>query len=92
MGTEAVPGTAVCTGGNEWYPEHPGKYQPDPGPAVCHPALQLPVPDRMHVQGAEAAGWRILLPLLVKAYVKIKLLAKERGDRTAGAGGRCACL
>lgn len=91
-GVETVPGVAVCVGGNEWHPEHPGKHQPGAGAAVNPSALQLPVQIRMYLQGAEAADWRILLPLLVKAYVKIKLLAEERGDRTAGAGGRCACL
>ena len=89
---ETVPGVAVCVGGNEWHPEHPGKNPPGAGAAVNPSALQLPVQNRMYLQGAEAADWHILLPLLVKAYVKIKLLAKERGDRTAGAGGRCACL
>ncbi len=64
MGTETVPGTAVCTGGNGRHPEHLGKHQPCTGAAVGYPVLQLPVPDRMHLPGTEAAGWRILLPLL----------------------------
>ena len=41
---------------------------PKKEPAVHYPALQLPVPDRMHFPGTEAADWGILLPVLVKAY------------------------
>ena len=43
MGTEAVPGTAVCAGGNERDPKHPGKYQPGIGSTVRYTALQLPI-------------------------------------------------
>lgn len=43
MGVETVPGVAVCVGGNEWHPEHPGKHQPGAGAAVNPSALQLPV-------------------------------------------------
>ena len=51
MGAEALSGAAFCTGGNGWHSEHPGKYQPGTGTTVGHPALQLPVPDRMHLPG-----------------------------------------
>ncbi len=44
-GAEAVSGTALRPGGNEWRPGHPCKHQPGAGSAVHHPALQLPVPD-----------------------------------------------
>lgn len=46
--------------------------------------------DRMHLPEAEAAGWGILLPLLVKAYAKAVLLPKERGAHAIGTGGRGA--
>ena len=46
-GAEALSGTEVCTGGDERYPEHSGKHQPGIGSAVCHPALQLSVPNLM---------------------------------------------
>ena len=82
MGAEALSGAAVCAGGNGWHPEHPGKHQPGTGSTVGHPALQLPVPDRMHLPGTETAGWRILLSFLVKAYAKIKLLPEKRGTVT----------
>ena len=88
MGTEAVPGTEVCAGGNERNPEHFGKYLPGDGTAVHNPAIQIPVPDRMHLPGTEAAGWRVLLPLLVKVYAKTELLPEERGSDTPGACGR----
>ena len=78
MGTETVSGTAVCIGRNEWHTEYPGKYQPGFGSVVYYPALQLPVPDRMHFPGTETANWGVLLPLLVKAHAKTELLSEER--------------
>lgn len=42
----------------------------------------------MYFQGAEAADWRILLPLLVKAHAKTELLPEERGADTFGASER----
>ncbi|WP_347223416.1 hypothetical protein [Bacteroides congonensis] len=36
---EALSGTAFCTGGNGWHPEHPGKHQPGTGATVGQPAL-----------------------------------------------------
>jgi len=45
------------------------------------------VQNRMHLQGNEATGWCILLPLLVKIYAKTKLLPEERGTDTLGACG-----
>ena len=44
---------------------------------------------RMHLPGTEAAGWRILLPLLAKAHAEAELLPEERGSGTLGACGRC---
>ena len=44
----------------------------------------------MHIPGAEAAGWGILLPLLVKTYAKAELLPEGRGAHAIGAGGRWA--
>ena len=88
MGPEAVPGAAVCAGGDGRRPEHPGKYQPGPGSAGHYPALQLPVPDRMYVPGVKAAGRGILLPLLVKAHAEAELLPEERGAVTHGACGK----
>ena len=88
MGAETVPGTEVCAGGSERNPEHSGNHLSGTGSAVCYPALQLPVPDRMHLPGTEAAGWRVLLPLLVKAHAKAELLPEERESGTPGASGR----
>ena len=83
MGTEAVSGAALCSGGNEWDPEHPGKHQPGTGTAVYHQALQLQVPDRMYFPGAEAADRGILLPVLVKAYAQTEPLPEKRGTQGA---------
>ena len=89
MGTEAVSGAALCPGGNEWSPEHPGKHQLGTGTAVHYPALQLPVPYRMHFPGAEAADGGILLPVLVKAYAETEPLPEKRGAHGNGVcGGR----
>ena len=85
---ETVPGVAVCVGGNEWHPEHPGKNPPGAGAAVNPSALQLPVQNRMYLQGAEAADWRILLPFLVKAYAEDELLSEKGRSGFIGAGGR----
>lgn len=49
MGTEVVPGTFVCTGGNGWKTKHSGKYQLGTKSAVYHSALRLSLPDRMYV-------------------------------------------
>lgn len=79
MGTEAVPGTAVCAGGNGWKPKHSGKYQPGIESAVHHSALQLSLPDQIYVQGVKIADGGIRLPFLVKIYAKNKLLPEKRG-------------
>lgn len=88
MGTEAVPGTAVCAGGNGWKPKHPGKYQPGIESAIHHSALQLSLPDRIYVQGAKTADWGILLPFLVKIYAENKLLPEKRESCTHGTCNR----
>lgn len=68
VGAEAVPAATFCSGRNEWNPEYSCEYQPGTGTAFRHPSVQLPVSDRMHLQGAETADWSILLSFLVKAY------------------------
>ena len=88
-GAEALSGAAFCAGGDGRHPEHPGKHQPGIGALGHHPALQLPVPDRMLFPGAEAADRGILLPLLVKAYAKAELLPEEgRADTPVACGKR----
>ncbi len=84
MGSEVVPGTAVCVGGNGWKAKHPGKYQPAPPSAVHHSALQLSLPDRIYVQGTKTADWSILLPFLVEIHAENKLLPEKRETCTHG--------
>lgn len=89
MGAEAVLGAALCPGGNEWEPEHSGKYQPGTEPGIHHQALQPQVPYRMHFPGAETADRGILLPVLVKAYAEAEPLPEKRGACGIGVrGGR----
>ncbi len=88
MGTETVPGTKVCPGGNEWGSKYPCKHQPDTGSFVHYPALQLSFSDRMHFPGTETADWCILLSFLVKAHAKTELLQEERGTVAPGMCGR----
>lgn len=84
MGTKALPGTAVCAGGNERDPEHPDMHQPHHVPSGGYPPLQLPVPYRMYLPGTEAAGRCILLSFLVKAYAETELLLEKECPLTPG--------
>ncbi len=77
LGAEAVPGAAVRAGRDQWFPDNTGKYQSYTGAVIHHSAVQLPVPDRMYVPGAETADGRVLLPLLDKIHAETEPLSEE---------------